>query len=106
MSQKRVHKILFCGHVIKTWAWFGHENRGQKFEKRPQGDGKGIWVCRFAMGFAQTKPIVDPQAWIRLFPIQSVCCDYLYEKPENLFDNIGKQACKRPSRHQVRIKKL
>ena len=41
MSPERVHKNLFYGHVIKTWVWFGHENRGQKAEKRSPGDGKG-----------------------------------------------------------------
>jgi hypothetical protein len=25
MLRKRVHKILFYGHVIKIWVWFGHE---------------------------------------------------------------------------------
>ena len=40
MSPKRVPKNLFYGHVIKTWVWFGHENRDQKAEKRSPGDGK------------------------------------------------------------------
>ena len=47
----------------------------------------------------------DRSAW-QLIPGRGVCCDYLHEKPESLFDNIGKQACKRLSRHQVRTEKL
>ena len=27
MLQKRVHKYCLYVHVMKMWAWFGHESR-------------------------------------------------------------------------------
>ncbi len=37
MLLKRVQKSLFYVHVIKMWVWFGHENRGQKTERKIGG---------------------------------------------------------------------